>query len=676
MSPPLKLCRHLTVSFLLVTLLFFVTPQLATAAETDVADALGWMQRTAKAQLRASAVPMNDGTTAFPPQAGAGYGAFWLRDYAYMLEGCPEAFSDREVIDAYQTFIGGMTPEGVCVDCIKFDGTPIYKPGFGTMGVNPVADGSQFTVDVAYHTYQKTQDISLIETTIDRLEDAMAAIPTNPTTGLVHIVPGSPQERCPYGFTDTIPKQGDVLFSSLLYFQAAKQMAELHSALGNTADRTRWVQETIQIGTNIRDTFWNPSTGLFDAATVQCDQPDIWGSAFAVYLNVADVNQVDSIANYFQNNYGEIVQRGQIRHLPGGMYWEGAGGQDRYQNGAYWGTPSGWFVYTLDKVNSSLADQTILDLVNDLQANGVNEWVNGSAFAVPNYNSTIALPLDAILQIREASPPDSLLVEEGGTFAEDNIAAASAGGVAFAWDELDYGGVHTIAHLNDEIYGNDNSWIGSNPSPTLGKGFAGIAFDGVYEIDRIAFGRDNLDEYEDRYAGEYLLQYTTVPNPDKATSDENWTDITTIWLPADSFGNPNVRHLYEFSPVSATGIRLIVPYTFSQSSGQGTAIDEIEVYRVASAIEGDLNGDGSVGSADLDIVRAHWGESVASGDRASGDPSGDGMVGSADLDMVRASWGNNRQAVAVPEPAVLPLLCGALLSMFAFHRKKFSKQSP
>ena len=599
--------HRVTAPLLAIIALLMARGTIVSAEETDVAKALGWMQRTAAAQLRASAVPMDDGTTAFPPQAGAGYGAFWLRDYAYMLEGCPEAFTDQEAIDAYQTFVGGMTPEGVCVDCIKFDGTPIYKPGFGTMGVNPVADGSQFTVDVAYHTYQKTQNIGVISSTIGRLEDAMAAVPKNPSTGLVHIVPGSPQERCPYGFTDTIPKQGDVLFSSLLYFQAARQMSELHAALGNTTEQARWVTEAVQIGTSIRDTFWNPSTGLFDAATVQCDQPDIWGSALAVYLNVADVSQTDSIATYFQDNYDGIVQRGQIRHLPGGMYWEGAGGQDRYQNGAFWGTPSGWFIYALDKVNSDLADQTILDLVNDFQQNGVNEWVNGSDFAVPNYNSTIALPLDAILEIREASPPDSFIVEEGGTFAEGNIAAASAGGVAFAWDELGYSGTHTIAHLNDETYGNANSWIGLNPSPTLGKGFAGVAFDAPYEIDRVAFGRDNLDEYGDRYSGEYLLQYTTVDDPDESTPDEDWTDITAIWLPADSLGNPNVRHLYEFSPVTATGIRLIVPYTYSQSAGLGTAIDEIEVYRVLAGLEGDLNGDGSVNSADLDIIRGNWG---------------------------------------------------------------------
>ncbi len=75
----------------------------------------------------------------------------------------------------------------------------------------------------------------------------------------------------------------------------------------------------------------------------------------------------------------------------------------------------------------------------------------------------------------------------------------------------------------------------------------------------------------------------------------------------------------------------------------------------SAGLEGDLNGDGLVGSADLDIVRGNWGQSVEAGCLSCGDPSGDGLVGSADLDIVRANWGNTA-AASVPEPSVLVLL--------------------
>ncbi len=100
-------------------------------------------------------------------------------------------------------------------------------------------------------------------------------------------------------------------------------------------------------------------------------------------------------------------------------------------------------------------------------------------------------------------------------------------------------------------------------------------------------------------------------------------------------------------------------------------LDRIYEFVLAStAIDGDLNGDGFVGSADLDIVRSNWGQAVDPGCISCGDPSGDGLVGSADLDIVRANWGAGTQAAAVPEPsAVLLLLAGAVAAVSARRRK-------
>ncbi len=97
-------------------------------------------------------------------------------------------------------------------------------------------------------------------------------------------------------------------------------------------------------------------------------------------------------------------------------------------------------------------------------------------------------------------------------------------------------------------------------------------------------------------------------------------------------------------------------------------------YNAASGSEivGDLNGDGFVGSADLDIVRGNWGQNVDLGCLSCGDPSGDGFVGSADLDIVRANWGAGSQAAsAVPEPsAMLPLFGAAATALFFGRRRR------
>lgn len=385
-----------------VVLSFLSDAVLAAQVEPKtLAEAVAWLDGEAHRIIRASRRTMSDGTAAFPPQVGLGYEAFWLRDYEYTLEGSVDAYSDQELIDASRLFIRSMNSDGAGVDCVKFDGTPIYKPGFGSMGANPVADGSQFTVGVVWHTYQRTKDAQLLRECVEPLVKTMNATPRNPDTHLVHIKPGEPQDRCPYGFTDTVGKQGDELFCSLLYVQASRQLSDLLVAAGRAAEAAEWKAQADRVAASVRKVFWDPQAGLFRAATVACREHDIWGSAFAVYLGVADREQSMAIATYFRDNYAGIVQNGQIRHLPAGVYWEKARARDTYQNGAFWATPTGWFVCTLDLVDPALADRTILDLVKDFQAGGACEWIFKDKRQLPNYLASASLPLAGIRAMME-----------------------------------------------------------------------------------------------------------------------------------------------------------------------------------------------------------------------------------------------------------------------------------
>src|SRR5262245_22821208 len=111
------------------------------------------------------------------------------------------------------------------------------------------------------------------------------------------------------------------------------------------------------------------------------------------------------------------------------------------------------------------------------------------------------------------------LMETGGTFGTGNIAT---NGTPFGLNEegAPFG---QISKVNDGVYGNASSWVGTT-SPT----FIGIRLSAASMIDRIAFGRDNTTNLNDRFSGTYTVQYTTVPSPNENTDDTNWTTIDVL----------------------------------------------------------------------------------------------------------------------------------------------------
>jgi len=162
------------------------------------------------------------------------------------------------------------------------------------------------------------------------------------------------------------------------------------------------------------------------------------------------------------------------------------------------------------------------------------------------------------------------LTETGGDLALANVATS---GTAFAKDALTGYAAHAIAHLNDGIYGNSNSWIGATVNS-----FAGVGLDSPTDINFIAFGRDNGGEAQqlvDRYQGTYTLQYTRVLNPDASTPDVDWQTIGMFdynGTATDSTGY--LRHLYSFDRIlGVTGVRILVN---SPSLASAIAIDELE----------------------------------------------------------------------------------------------------
>ena len=144
------------------------------------------------------------------------------------------------------------------------------------------------------------------------------------------------------------------------------------------------------------------------------------------------------------------------------------------------------------------------------------------------------------------------------------------------------------------------------------------------------------------------------------------TDLQACWFnprdPEADLGTPfavsaGLRTFTPPAPESGTDWILWITDGTNLTDGVTHLSGDATILRIV-ALLGDLNGDGFVGSDDLDIVRAHWGEGVDPGCAVCGDPSGDGVVGGPDLDIIRANWGmrTSPTVMAVPEPACLGIV--------------------
>ena len=146
-----------------------------------------------------------------------------------------------------------------------------------------------------------------------------------------------------------------------------------------------------KISEGIQSTF-NHESGLLRASTGKSGQPDVWGSAFAVYSGVLSGRNAHGVCRALSRalSEGTIAWKGNIRHVPTNQdfseftAWEQTVGQgyskNRYQNGAYWNTPTGWVCYAVAQVNAEAARELALQYIEELRD---GDFRRGDAYGSP-----------------------------------------------------------------------------------------------------------------------------------------------------------------------------------------------------------------------------------------------------------------------------------------------------
>jgi hypothetical protein len=371
----------------------------AAALKEDVA----FLERSAKKLLEGCIIKAADGTPLYTPDGQAHYAALWTRDFSSMVEYAGDLMPAADVERCIDYLVKGIRDDGAVPDRVQVDGRPVYAAGAPESPLGePNLDNAPFLVFAAASHLDRTpanRRLFLYRKWAPPLAKGMNYVPLA-KSGLVWNDPEKPHS--PYGFTDTVAKTGELFMESLLYWRAARILAGWERTFGDAAKGETWDGRARAIEKSI-GSLWDDDSGMFFAASVDCRQTDIWANAFAIYIGFPLGDRKAKITGWLAANVDRYVWHGQIRHLPAGEYWDRqlmTVEKERYQNGAYWATPSGWVLFALNESDPGLARRVFADLIADFRAGGICECVNSDGYRqLPSYVDSATNPLGAAIRI-------------------------------------------------------------------------------------------------------------------------------------------------------------------------------------------------------------------------------------------------------------------------------------
>ena len=360
------------------------------------------------------------------PDSHQVYTAFWVRD-SNMALGADFVSADdvRDWIKLtaatisnknWQIRPGVLVPAYSVPDHINFDGKPTFFPGNyeegdkqggGDLGTVPLLDDAFFFLFTVNEYASMTKSAELFKSPVttptgpmilsDLCLKVFDAIPVNPATGIsmtgdVHQPNAWGKD---FGFCDTIQKSGRLLFTAVLKYDAARRLAPLYRKIGNADAADRMTQAADQIKKNLVATFYHDSSysgeGWLYSATGVCNQPDVWGSAYAVAVGAVDGETAYKVALSLLRGYRDrsLVNAGCVSEVLQHDSSNPKGWQNTvlpfgiYQNGAYWATGNGWYIVALNTIDPKAARDMARDYVEFMRANRLEngtsqawEWFN------------------------------------------------------------------------------------------------------------------------------------------------------------------------------------------------------------------------------------------------------------------------------------------------------------
>jgi len=372
------------------------------------------------------------------PSGDMKYPAFWIRDAFYIYEtgfinrneikNCIKLIASKQNGGKEKKLENGLIiPPFSIPDHINFNGEPVFFPGTynsgenqgdGSYGFYPPHDDQYFFIEISYLYFQKTYEIEFFKKEINgislikRLEFAFESYNIDSNTEL----PFSNLEKhtVDWGFCDTIKKSGLLLFPSILRYKSAISLKKIEERIGNIKKSKEYWQRAEKIKKNIIENFYDEKTGWFFSSTGCGKQYDIAGTIFAIYLNILDKRREKKTLETILDGYRKhtcIDKDGYVRHIPtyndfseNTMWERSLSKKGIYQNGGYWAFLTGYYIYSLYRIDKKDSVKLFLDFINHIlkerKRGAPYEWKNSEINQSSGcfYGASICLPYKCVVE--------------------------------------------------------------------------------------------------------------------------------------------------------------------------------------------------------------------------------------------------------------------------------------
>lgn len=270
-------------------------------------------------------------------------------------------------------------------------------------------ESPQFLVKNCHEYWRQSGDISLFEENHEVVQQYLLGHPRPfiRDNGIVHFEEADVLDEAfrkrGYGFFDTILLSGYVCFPTLLYWEAYRQIAELFGRIGEFERQSHFLSIAETVRQHFLEVFWDERSQLLLAATGMNRQPAIWDSAYAVCTGILADGVADRISASLARNYSTVVFQGQVRQMIEPDGWRRVFRThrevNRYQNGAYWGTASGWVFRAIGRTDPALAERMANDLIAFYRREGAYECVYPDGYRkCLHYVASVGTMLRALME--------------------------------------------------------------------------------------------------------------------------------------------------------------------------------------------------------------------------------------------------------------------------------------